>query len=194
MIRLAWAITLCLAITSLAAFAETETPAEKLAALKQELAGEKDPAAHFNTRAKIAKFYSSEPITKANAAEAKANAEALLKESAKFKNNWNYGNAIHHGNIVLGRVSLVMGDYNKAKEYMMASAKTPGSPQLKTFGPNMTLAREILIAKGEKAPVIAYIDSTLVFWKAPHAKKRVAEWKKSIAKGKLPAFKANLKY
>ena len=183
-----------LAATTAITFAKTEPPASKLAGFKQELAGEKNPTTRFHLREKIAKFYSSEPITKANAPEAKANAEALLKESVKFKTNWNYGNAIHHANTVLGRVSLVMGDYIKAKQYLQASAKTPGSPQLKNFGPNMTLAKEILIHKGEKQPVVAYIDATLVFWKSQSAKTKTEAWKKSIAKGKLPEFKANLKF
>ena len=43
-------------------------------------------------------------------ARAEQYANELLKDAQEDKSSWNYGNAIHKGNIVLGRVALRRGD------------------------------------------------------------------------------------
>ncbi|KKK47269.1 hypothetical protein LCGC14_3156900 [marine sediment metagenome] len=76
--------------------------------------------------------------------EAENYANELLAQADKYGFNWNYGNAIHHGNIVLGRIALESGDLGTAKQYLIKAGETPGSPQLNSFGPNMALAKELL--------------------------------------------------
>jgi hypothetical protein len=53
------------------------------------------------------------------------------------------GNTIHDGNLVLGRLALVAGDVAAAKRHLLAAGATPGSPNLNSFGPNMSLAKEL---------------------------------------------------
>lgn len=119
-------------------------------------------------------------------------AEALLQEAENWKENWNYGNAVHAGNIVLGRIALAEGETAKAKRYLFAAGRTPGSPQLNSFGPDMTLAKEFL-AKGEKDAVLQYFELCSKFWRKLHQDKLDA-WTAAVKKGETPAFGANLKY
>jgi tetratricopeptide (TPR) repeat protein len=123
--------------------------------------------------------------------KARSYAEALLKEAENMRTNWNYGNAIHAANLVLGRIALAENDLDEAKRFLLKAGKTPGSPQLKSFGPDMVLAKELL-AKGEKAVVIEYFDLCANFWKS---KKDVLEnWKAAVQKDEIPDFDANLRY
>ena len=113
----------------------------------------------------------------------------LLDASAEAAQNWNYGNAVHHGNLTLGHVALLRGDLGKAESFLLKAGKTPGSPQLNSFGPNMLLARELL-KKGRKDAVIEYLELCGKFWN----KSKIDQWIAEINEGKIPRFGANLKY
>lgn len=76
--------------------------------------------------------------------EAITYATKLLEMATDRPGNWYTGNAIHHGNLVLGRLALLSGDTEKAKSHLLAAGRTPGSPQLNSFGPNMTLAKALV--------------------------------------------------
>lgn len=123
--------------------------------------------------------------------KAKTYATELLNKADQCKNNWNYGNAIHHGNLILGRIALKSGDLEKAKEYLIEAGKTPGSPQLNSFGPNMTLAKELL-EKGERKIVIRYFRLCATFWEME--RDRLKKWTSIIKEGGIPDFGANLDY
>jgi len=145
---------------------------------------------------KLEKFYILPNATKAafEAGEykkAELMALELLSESQDNKNDWNYGNAVHHGNLILGRISLQKGEIEKAKEFLMKAGETPGSPQLNSFGPNMTLARELL-EKGEKEIVLKYLKKCSKFWKCDRG--RLQKWGIEIENGEIPEFGANLYY
>jgi hypothetical protein len=118
-------------------------------------------------------------------------ASELLLSAPKFKNDWNYGNALHKGNIVLGRIALQQGDIVGAKEHLIAAGQTPGSPQLKSFGPNMTLAKELL-EKNERDAVLTYLESCGKFWKMDRG--QLQSWMATIKGGGTPDFGANLLY
>ncbi|MBW3625268.1 MAG: hypothetical protein KY468_17870 [Armatimonadetes bacterium] len=90
-------------------------------------------------------------------------AEELLKMAEGYTDDWNYGNAIHEGHTVLGRIALKGGNRDLAKQHLLDSAAW-GSPQLNSFGPSMELARELLAA-GETDAVIAYLERCGEFWK-----------------------------
>ncbi len=79
-----------------------------------------------------------------------------LNIAPTYKENWNYGNAIHIANTFLGLIAMKNGDVEKAKKHLIASALTPGSPQLKSFGPNMLLAKELLKIN-ERRIVLQYL-------------------------------------
>jgi len=64
--------------------------------------------------------------------EAQAYAQQALEFASRFRGDWNYGNAIHDGHMVLGRVALRKGDVEAAKRELLEAGKTPGSPQLTT--------------------------------------------------------------
>lgn len=121
--------------------------------------------------------------------KARAYATELLNKA--IQNNWNYGNAVHHGNLILGRLALKSGDLEKAKEHLIEAGKTPGSPQLNSFGPNMTLAKELL-EKGEREIVIEYFQLCAKFWKM--RRDRLEKWTSIVKEGGIPDFRANLYY
>lgn len=123
--------------------------------------------------------------------EAESYANELLKQAAEFRSNWNYGNAIHKGNIVLGRIALRNGEINRATEYLHKAGDTPGSPQLNSFGPNMTLAKEML-ERSETNAVKKYLIQCKKFWEMDNDK--LDFWAFQIDKGQTPEFGANLLY
>ena len=109
------------------------------------------------------------------------------------KENWNYGNALHHSNLILGRIALKNEDRITAKKHLILAGATPGSPQLNSFGPNMRLAKELL-EKGEKETVIQYINMTKRFWWWIFSLYKTMKWKRQINKGMIPDFGGNLVY
>jgi len=128
-----------------------------------------------------------------NFEEAKKLAIEYLEIAKSRKTDWNYGNAIHHANLILGRIALKEGSKEKAKEYLLKAGNTPGSPQLNSFGPNMTLAKELLEI-GEDEIVIQYLELCQKFWMIIYSGIKVMRWKRAINKGKIPDFKGNLLY
>jgi hypothetical protein len=123
--------------------------------------------------------------------DARKHAQELLALAKKFPTDWNYGNAIHDGNLVLGRIALKEGKTAAAKQYLLAAGRSPGSPQMDSFGPNMSLARDLL-EKGERETVLQYFELCRKFWKMGHD--RLDQWTKDVKAGQAPAFGANLLY
>jgi tetratricopeptide (TPR) repeat protein len=103
----------------------------------------------------------------------------------------NEGNAIHDGNLVLGRCALIDGKVEEAKKYLLAAGMTPGSPQLGSFGPNMTLAKALL-ERGEVGTVVEYFELCRRFWKMGGTE--LDEWIAQAQGGEIPDFGANLRY
>jgi hypothetical protein len=117
--------------------------------------------------------------------KAKAYATELLLEFARDKDGSNYGNAMHYGNIILGRVALKEGNVEKARVHLLVAGKTPGSPMLETVGPDLELAKELL-AKGEREIVIQYFNLCANFWEGE--RERLNKWIAVIRKGGTPDF------
>lgn len=133
-------------------------------------------------------LWKAEPAT---ADEAKTAATELLVLTEKYRTDWNYGNAVHKANSGLGRLALQRGDMAAARGYLLASARSKGSPQMNTFGPNMLFASE-MIAAGEKRAVIEYLDLCNSFWEMEDG--RLAVWKRDVEGGRQPNFSANMLY
>jgi hypothetical protein len=112
-----------------------------------------------------------------------------------MKDNWNYGNALHKAHLVLGQIALNAGDMDEAKRQLLKAGKTPGSPQLNTFGPNMVLAKNLL-EKKETDAVLKYFELCAEFWKDKNGKSdgKLDEWKTAVKAGETPDFGANLRY
>jgi hypothetical protein len=123
--------------------------------------------------------------------DAKNYATELLALASKFQGNWNYGNAIQDGNLVLGRIAVHDGKIEDAKNYLLEAGKSPGSPQMDSFGPNMSLAKDLL-EKGERDTVLQYFELCRKFWKDDYGK--LDEWSGEVKAGKIPHFGANLVY
>jgi hypothetical protein len=66
--------------------------------------------------------------------------------------------------MVLGLVALRQGNIPEARRYLLESGKTPGSPVLGSFGPDLTLAREFL-EKGDRDTVLEFLALCKGFWK-----------------------------
>ena len=115
-------------------------------------------------------------------------AELMLQNTEA---GWNYGNRVHHGNLVLGRIVLREGNIEEAKSRLIAAGKTPGSPQLNSFGPNMLLAKALLEI-GEREVVIEYFELCSKFWKRHRG--RLDEWGTLAAASRIPDFRGNLRY
>ena len=125
--------------------------------------------------------------------EAKALAKELLAPRKALIPDWNYGNAVHAGNSVLGRIALRSGDVAGAEDYLIRSVSSvlAGSPQLNSFGPNMSLALDLLQA-GHSRAVLQYFELCRAFWKLGGA--RLDTWTADVQAGKMPNFGANLVY
>jgi hypothetical protein len=108
-----------------------------------------------------------------------------LASAPRYESNWNYGNAIHKGNLLLGRLALRVGDLVSASEYLLKAGETRGSPQLNSFGPNMTLAKE-LIENGQREAVIRYFDLCAKFWGT--GQDRLRSWRWDVEQGRAPDF------
>ena len=163
-----------------------EVSAKSLAEFERALQGA-DPIKRYSELPYLAKVaFEAEEFDKA-----RPYASELLEKANKDKKSWNYGNAVHDGNLVLGRLALKAGNIDQAKEYLMKAGNTPGSPQLNSFGPTMTLAKE-LIEHGEHQTVLEYFKLCGNFWKMDNG--RLAQWTATVRKGSVPNFGANLDY
>jgi len=118
--------------------------------------------------------------------KAKEYAEKMLNENPP---GWNYGNNVHYGNIILGRIAIKRGDLEEAKKRLLNAGNTPGSPQLNSFGPSMTLAKELL-EKEEKDVVLEYFELCSKFWKS--RRDRLDAWSAAVKDDRMPNFGANL--
>jgi len=111
-------------------------------------------------------------------------AAELVKVSREFEGHWNYGNALHHGNTVLGLVAIKRGDIDNAVEYLSKSGNTPGSPQLDSHGPSFCLAIELLKHHRE-SEVLSYLSQIEKFWDFGY--KHLPKWRADIEQGHVPA-------
>jgi tetratricopeptide (TPR) repeat protein len=144
----------------------------------------------------IGRFYALADAAKAafevgETEKARAHAQEALDLASRFRDDWNYGNAIHDGHMVLGRIALRNGDVETAKRELVEAGRTPGSPQLNSFGPNMSLARDLLERK-ETDAVTTYFALCTTFWKLERG--NLGRWSALAKAGEIPDFGANLFY
>jgi hypothetical protein len=79
-----------------------------------------------------------------------------------------------------------------AKADLLDAGRVSGGWTLTSFGPNMSLAKELL-EKGERDAVLQYLDLCRKFW-SYGAKKSLDPWSEQIRNGQIPDFGANLTY
>jgi len=163
------------------------TPQGRLANATNELAKAKTPQERFYALNDAAK----ESFVVGNTEDGKKYAQELMTLLPKFPSDWNYGNAVQDANLVLGRIAVKEGHVDEAKQYLIAAGNSPGSPQMNSFGPNVSLAKDLL-EKGERDVVIQYLELCRKFWKMHDG--RLDQWIQEIKGGKTPDFGANLVY
>lgn len=86
------------------------------------------------------------------------------------------GDAKHQVNIARGWLELRRNNEERAIHYLIESTKTKGSPVLGSFGPDMTLIRE-LYERGRKDAVLKYLEKIKSFWKTSDALENINIWK-----------------
>lgn len=157
----------------------------------------------------------SQSYKNGDALGATAHANELLAMASDFRADWNYGNAVHTGHLVLGRIAVDAGKIVEARKRLLESVaeanlpygyeqppeqpweqrpkpgKWKASPQMDTFGPDMTLANELL-KKGETEAVLKYLELCAKFWMMENGS--LAKWKKQVTDGEAPDFGPNLRY
>lgn len=121
-------------------------------------------------------------------AKAREYAEAALRDNSGGRN---HGNRTHWGHLTLGRIAFAEGNIEEAKYRLIAAAMIQGSPQLNSFGPDMTLAEELLEA-GEKDVVLKYFELCAVFWES--GKDDLADWTALVKFDRKPNFRRNLRF
>lgn len=90
-------------------------------------------------------------------------AAVALRDASQFERTWQYGNSVHWGHIVLGKVAVLGGDVETASTELVLVGRTPGSPQLNSYGPDLELAQALLDV-GRTAAVRDYLTECKRFW------------------------------
>lgn len=98
--------------------------------------------------------------------KAEAYALELLEKAGTKEGPWDYGSAVHTGNIILGRIALKKGDINEAEAFLLNAIAIPESDVFDHYYLDFTLARD-LWRKGEKDTVIEYLELCRKFWEDP---------------------------
>lgn len=117
--------------------------------------------------------------------EARGYANECVAAADRYQGNWNRGNAIHDGHMVLGLVALHDGDAEVAREELHLAGTTPGSPQLNSFGPSMQLAKA-LVERGYVEDVLAYFTQCRRFWALGGP--WLDAWEAKVHDGAVPNF------
>jgi hypothetical protein len=119
--------------------------------------------------------------------KSKKYANELLVLANENKGDLNiFGPSIYDSHIALGRLDLLEGKPEQAIQHLFEAAKTPGHAVLASFGPDMSLAKDLL-EKGYKKPVIDFLTECKIFWEYDDGK--IDKWVKEIKEGKTPDFK-----
>lgn len=163
------------------------TPQGRLDKALKELATASDETHRFYALDDAAK----ESFAVGRVEDARKYAEDLMGLLPKYKDDWNYGNAVQDANLVLGRIAVAEGRIEEAKRYLIEAGRSPGSPQMDSFGPNMSLAKDLL-EKGEREAVLEYFILCRKFWRMDYGK--LDDWARDVKAGKSPDFGANLVY
>jgi len=123
--------------------------------------------------------------------DARGYAKELLALAPQCKGNVDYGDGIQNGNLVLGRIAVREGRIQEAGQRLLAAGNSPGCPTMDSFGPNMSLAKDLL-EKGQRRVVLEYFGLCRRFWKNDFGK--LDDWERKVKSGKIPDFGANLDY
>jgi hypothetical protein len=162
------------------------SPAQVLADLENDSEGD-GPDRRFHALGGIAKA----ALAASSMQKAEAAARELLAGAADRPGDLESGNAIYTGYSTLGLVALSRGNIGAARAELLAAGRTKGSPQLNSFGPDVTLAKTLL-ERGERDVVLQFFDECRAFWK--QGQQRLDQWSELVRQGLVPEFGQNLRY
>jgi hypothetical protein len=162
------------------------SPREQLAALEEETSGLSGRDLFYQLAELAKRAFNAGETGKAG-----VYSKQLLQMAHQYPRDWNHGNAVFYGNFVLGRIAIQQGSVKQAGQYLLAAGATEGSPQLDSFGPNMTLAKELL-EKGHSQVVLEYFALCQKFWE--NGRPKLDEWSSAVLGGEVPDFGPNLEY
>ncbi len=139
------------------------SPEQVLADTESQQLGETGPDRFFALSQMARQAFDAGDLVKA-----KAYATEVLEKIPQAKESLGGVNVTdtetYDANSVLGLVALKQGSVSQARQYLLESAKNPASSAIVPFGPDFTLARELL-AKGERDAVIEFLTACKGFWK-----------------------------
>lgn len=113
-------------------------------------------------------------------------ATARLHAEKVLKSGDDDGDLLHTAHTVLGRVSLREGDTERAKFHLLTSLKEKRGAVINSFGPEFSLAKELLAA-GERDSVVSYLDQCLKL-DLPDERVNFRKWQEEIDQGLPPSF------
>ena len=77
--------------------------------------------------------------------------------------DWNHGNVTHHVHVLSGLLRLRDGDVDGAAEDLRHAGQVRPTPQLMSFGPDLTLAWALL-QRGRDEDALTYLRAVSTFW------------------------------
>ena len=106
-----------------------------------------------------------------------------IKDNIDSFNYTTKGGMLHEYHTLMGRHMVREGNLEEAKQHLMLSIDLSPSAVMQSFGPNMSLALDLLL-QGEKVTVLAYLNGCARFWE----KEPIEIWKTKINDNKVPAL------
>jgi hypothetical protein len=161
-----------------------------LGLIKKERSSERD-----SDRCDLLKVIGSAAVAAGDLDAAESFATELILDFGQSVESYEYDDATHLGNITLGRVALLRGNIEKAKEYLLVAIRAPlRKPQNSLFNIDMRLAKE-LYEKGVKAEVVEFLKLCLELGNMKTRPKVYEDeiqalklWQDQIGKGIKPSF------
>jgi hypothetical protein len=165
--------------------ADPQAPKQRLQFAMNRLAAADTPERRFYALGAAAK----ESFVAGKIEDAQKYAQELMTLLPSFQANREYGSAMNDAYLVLGRIAVRNGNIEDAKRYLIAGGESPTTPQLENYGPNMSLAKDLL-AKGERQVVLDYFELCRRSW--INGGGQLDKWSQQVRDGKTPDFGANL--
>jgi hypothetical protein len=164
---------------------DPQSPKQRLRLALSKLAEADAPEKRFYALGAAAK----ESFAAGKIEDAQKYAQELMTLLPSFQASRDYGNAISDANLVLGRIAVHNGNIEDAKRYLITAGESPVTPQLENYGPNMSLAKDLLL-KGERQVVLDYFEQCRTSWINDGG--RLGQWSQQVTAGKVPDFGLNL--
>jgi len=156
-----------------------EMSGRALAHLERALALESSPSRRLSILVKCAEA----ALGAGKLSEALRYSEETIALAAKCPDEPHRPDFLHEAHVVRGCVAVESGDVVTARKELRAAGEegSETAPVLSSFGPDFHLAW-LLLVRGEKEAVLAYLDRCAAFWNP----RRISRWRALIERGERP--------